>query len=322
MRILIALIALVGFCLSCDGGGGGAATDTGGGVDAAPQPADTAGEVAGADTGGEDLGTPDAGPGYEIPAPTELAGWVRVIEQVDLDGSLQYAMIDAMLWATPLPTTQERVDQAGDCVVLDGERMVGWLCDPECAWGEAACIDGECVDYPAPAPTGKISLSGLTEPINLSPTAMGHYTVGGLPEDLFIPGAVVSMTSEGGDTPALDLSAMGVENLVVDLATSHFEPGEDAVFHWTAGTDPAARIQFLLQTGWHGATSTTTIWCETADDGELVIPASLTAQFDIPGCGECEGSFIRRFTRDWVDAPGGPVELFVASQIWFVPWWE
>ncbi len=316
---LLFSLALTLALASCDGGNGGAAApedttpgaDTIAGVDTQP------------DTGvGEDTPGVDAGLPPDTPAPTELSGWIRVMEHMGEEGSVEYATVDAKLWATPLPTTQERVDAAGDCVVLDGERMVGWLCDPECPWGEAACIDGACVPNPAPAPSGVMTLDGLKVAVTLTPTALGAYTVTDLPDDLFDGGDAVHLTSEGGDTPALDLSASGVEDIVADVWGVHFESGEDAVFTWEPGADPDARIQLLLQTGWHGATSTTTIWCETEDDGELVVPASLTAQFQIPSCGECEGSYIRRFSRETVDFGAGPIELMVASQRWFVPWWN
>ena len=89
---------------------------------------------------------------------------------------------------------------------------------------------------------------------------------------------------------------------------------------WTASTQ-AGSIQILLDTGWHGADALTTIWCETEDDGELVIPATVTERFAIPSCGECELSRARRITRDVVDFGAGPVELLVGSEYRFVAWW-
>ena len=134
--------------------------------------------------------------------------------------------------------------------------------------------------------------------------------------------AAVKVSATGGElTPEFSLVARGVEALELHPDKYHFEPGDDATIAWTAGTDPAARIQVLLMTGWHGSPNLTTIWCETKDDGELMIPAALTEDFPIPSCGECEGSFISRFTRDTVDFGNGPIELFVASRHWFVAWW-
>ena len=77
----------------------------------------------------------------------------------------------------------------------------------------------------------------------------------------------------------------------------------------------------MLETGWHGSPNLTTIWCESDDDGHLTVPGSMLEVFPIPSCGECGGSTMRRLTRDVVDFGGGPAELMVASEIWFVAWW-
>ncbi|MFN7144845.1 MAG: hypothetical protein ACK4YP_13800, partial [Myxococcota bacterium] len=110
----------------------------------------------------------------------------------------------------------------------------------------------------------------------------------------------------------------GVEDL--DVAPSTLVPGEPMAISWVPSASPS-RIQVLLETGWHGAASLTTIWCETADDGELTVPAALTAHVDIPSCGECEMSYVRRLNRDVVDFGRGPIELRVASEYRFVAWW-
>jgi hypothetical protein len=111
-----------------------------------------------------------------------------------------------------------------------------------------------------------------------------------------------------------------VEPLVATLET--IVPGQDMTVTWRPPTDDQrSRIQLMLETGWHGSSSMTTIWCDTEDDGELVVPASLTSQFQIPSCGECEDSTIARYTHDVVDFGAGPVELFVASEMSFVAWW-
>ena len=263
--------------------------------------------------------SPPPGP---VPNPTEWIGRVQVIEQVFENAGDNYGSVSAELRAAPLPTTQEPVLTSGDCVLLQGEPIVGWLCDEECPWGESACIDGKCVAYPDRQSTGPLTIDGLTEPVTLSVDESGSYVAGGkLPDNLFEPGSEIHVTSPGAAIPALDLQAFGVEGLVTDTSSYTIDPGEDMVITWEPGTDPHARIQVLLETGWHGSPSLTTIWCETEDDGELVVAAELTELFPIPSCGECEGSYISRFTRDFVDFGNGPVELFVASRQWFVAWW-
>ena len=261
-------------------------------------------------------------PSGPVPNPTEWVGRVQIVERVFENAGDNYAWVSVDLRAAPFPTTQEPVLTAGDCVLLQGEPIVGWLCDEECPWGESACIDGMCVPYPAKQSTGPVTIDGLTESVTLSVDNSEYHVTGGkLPDDLFQPGSEVQVTSPGAGIPALDLLAFGVEDLVTQIGSYAIEPGEEMVITWEPGTDPRARIQVLLDTGWHGSPNLTTIWCETEDDGELVVAAELTELFPIPSCGECGDSSISRFTRDLVDFGDGPVELFVASQRRFVAWW-
>ncbi len=271
-----------------------------------PKPADT------------DTAPPDDTGGYtgEAPVPTEVIGRVEVIE----DPTQGYSWVAATLRAGALPTTQVIVATDGDCSVLDGAPMNTWECTPECTWGEQSCIEGECVDWPGMAPSGDITVTGLLPgDATLEELDMGFYgTPAGFNGDLFDAGDPIRVTSPGGATPALELGAHGVEDLDVTVAT--LEPGEPMTLTWTPSSSPSS-IQVLLDTGWHGSTSLTTIWCETADDGELTIPGALTGYFDIPSCGECELSKVRRVTRDVVDFGAGPIELLVASEYKFVAWW-
>jgi len=299
-------------------------SDTAGGTDLGIElPADQTGPDGGDAAATDQHDPPDVTlPSGPVPNPTEWIGHIEIVEIVFENAGDNYARVSADLRAGPFPTTQEPVLTSGDCVLLQGEPMVGWLCDEECPWGASACIDGKCVPYPDKQSTGPVTIDGLTEPVTLSVDNSDDYVTGGkLPDNLFEPGSEIRVTSPGADMPALDLLAFGVEELVTDMGSGAIVPGEEMVVTWEPGTDPRARIQVLLETGWHGSPSLTTIWCETEDDGELVVAAELTELFPIPSCGECESSSISRFTRDLVDFGNGPVELLVASQRSFVAWW-
>ncbi len=270
-------------------------------------PADTADT---ADTA--DSGTPWTGP---APLPTELIGRVEVVELP----AGAYSRVGATLRSGPLPTTQGVVAEEGDCVVLQGALTDGWLCEPECVWGSQSCIDGECVDWPSNAPSGDITVTGLTPGTAvLEVLDQGLYgSPSGFSDgELFDAGDPIHVESEGGATPAFALDAIGVAP--VTFTYTPIETGEDMTFRWTPGD---ARIEVQLETGWHGANALTTIWCNTDDDGELTIPGALTAHFDRPSCGECGMSTARRLTRDVVDFGQGPIELLVASEQNFVAWW-
>jgi hypothetical protein len=253
----------------------------------------------------------------EAPVPTELLGGVQILEQPEDWNSVVYVEF----WASALPTTQELMAWDGDCALLSGAPTKSWLCEPECDFSTEVCIDGECVAYPERAASGTIRIEGLsTGTLTMEPGAMGAYPAQyELGHDLFGINDPITLVSTGGATPALHLAARGVEPFASVL--TDIVPGEDLVLSWTPPTTAApSRVQLLLQTGWHGASSLVTIWCETEDDGSLTVPASLTAEFPIPSCGDCGTSYLRRFTRDVVDFGQGPIQLLVAYQRPFVAW--
>ena len=274
-----------------------------------------------ADDDDDDVADDDDTGSGDAPLPTELAGRIQVIEHMWED-SVSGATVTAEIWAAAVPTTQVEVAAAGDCVVLKGDRTEPFNCDPECEPGEL-CVDGECVPYPEVAPAGTISVSGIAEEQVLEPDGSGWYPMSwDIPADLFGPADEVSVTAAGGVTPAFTMSAQGVSDLQSQPNAHGFEPGEDYTIEWEADPASPGRIQVILATGWHGSVDLTTIYCETEDDGEITISGELTGLFQIPSCGECEMSYLRRFTRDVVDGVDGPIELLVASQRTFVPWWD
>lgn len=259
---------------------------------------------------------PDASPGTPPFRPT---GWIRAIEDMTASASHR-SRIDVAMMDGPLPTSQAVVATEGPCTLLVG--ALPGLCTPSCTTG-STCIDGVCTPFPAPAPAGRIVLSGLAEPLSLAPSDQGAYPVPALPTDLFAPGAAVRAVAEGGATPAFDLAAAGVEDLESTVEDVPFVPGEDYPVTWTppSTTVPGARIRLEIETGWHGSPGLFTLWCETEDNGSLTVPASLTAQVPVPMCGKCERSTLARFTRDIVDFGAGPIVLEVASEQSFIPWW-
>jgi len=282
---------------------------------------DTGDDDAADDDAADDDAADDDTAAADAPLPTELAGWIRITESM-WEGQTSGSTVYAEFWAETLPTSEVVVDESGDCKLIVGDRTESWLCEPPCDVGEV-CIDDECVPYPEIAPSGTVTVAGTAQELTLDPDDTGRYPLlWDLPDDLFGAGDAISVTSSGGATSALDLQALGVSPLVADNSEWDFEPGEDYRLTWEPDPASPGRIQVLLQTGWHGSVNLTTILCETEDDGELTVPASLTAEFQIPSCGECEMSYLSRFTRDWVDFGGGPIELFAASRVTFVPWWD
>jgi hypothetical protein len=281
---------------------------------------DTGDDDAGDDDGADDDAGDDDSWYEDPPAPTEWIGRIQVIEVMQ-DDTVAASRVEAWFWAGAVPSSQQVVEESGDCKLLVGALTNPWGCDPPCDVGEI-CINEVCEPYPATGPTGTLTIDGLPEAVVLEPDGTGRYpAIYDLPASLTGPGDAVHVFSTGDVTPALDLTALGVPDLQCDEWSFQIEHGKDMELSWEPGPG-GDRIQVILATGWHAAADLTTIWCETDDDGELVIPQSMVDQFDIPSCGECEGSLISRFRRDAVDFGDGPIELFVASQRIWVPWWD
>jgi hypothetical protein len=290
---------------------------------ACPKPTDDSGPDGDADTDTDADSDTDADGDVDMDEAL-YPGWVigRIhVRERSWGGHSAYAQVSVELWDGLQPAQQSVVDELGDCALLDGPRIYGWGCEPPCADDEM-CVEDHCEAYPGLAPSGTVTVTGLSagEAV-FEPGSDGRYPSSyDWPADIFEAEAPITVSSTGGATPSLSLSAWGVEPLVAQVET--IVPGQDMHISWEPpGEGRHSRIQVMLETGWHGSTSMTTIYCDTADDGELTIPASLTAQFDIPSCGECEGSSISRYTHDAVDFGAGPVQLFVASELEFVAWW-
>ena len=269
------------------------------------------------DDSSDDDDTTGTGP----PIPSALTGWARAIESVGMDGEPFDADVIVELWGGPQPTAQTVVMTDGECKLLRGHYDEPDLCDPPCTPGTQACIEGTCIDYPGLAPSGAVTIEGLVQPVTLEPDGTGRYPgASGLPDDIFDSGDQVHVSSTGGVTGPLDLVAEGVPGLVTTYL-EFIQPGQEYTIRWEPAEDPTHTIRLLLETGWHGSPDLTTIWCETEDDGELVVPASITAEFEPADCGECPTmSSLVRISRDVVDLGGGPIELLVASRLSFLPW--
>jgi hypothetical protein len=192
-------------------------------------------------------------------------------------------------------------------------------CQQGCAVGY--CIaENRCVPFPEPADHGEITVSGLLAPVRFMSLPYGYIAEPEeVPEELFADDAVVKVTAAGGDRPGFTLEAEGVPALEAEIDVEgredllRIEDGVDEVIQWRA--ERTGRIQVALVIGHHGSPYEAMLVCETDDDGELVIPGSLIAQFphEETGLGQ-HPSWIARFSRALVETDAGPIELFISSR--------
>jgi hypothetical protein len=248
-------------------------------------------------------GTPDAAvgdpPGFRV----DKAGTISLIE-----GSGVYAALFDRPYDQPLPI---EIVSSGDCTVY---RRPTPSCPAGC--GADACVaDNQCAPYAVFASAGDLTITGLREPATLVPSPFG-YTMPPLPDDLFADDAAIHVAAAGAALPAFTADVGGVAPLALALSGAvELRDGEDEIIRWTSAAG-GARIQLALALGWHGAPWTDLLLCETADDGELVVPAAAVNAMPYFEVGFAQSpSWIARFRRAWVTTPAGPIEIIAASQL-------
>jgi hypothetical protein len=192
--------------------------------------------------------------------------------------------------------------------------------DGTCRVYEYPCLGqvGAC-QRPDAHSAGTITITGLATAVTLVPDPESHFygSPGGLPDDLFADDATVMATAPGDEVEGFSLTVMGVEPLVsgyVD-ASLGLVPGQPFDLTWTAGTSGAS-IQ--LEVHWanicHAGAEWYVLVCEVTDSGTFTVPAAITGALPSAGFGQC-GARLSRFRR--AVAPGGSLDLFVASSDWF-----
>lgn len=269
--------AVLVICLSaaCSGGGDDAAESgagssggaAGGGAGAAGS---DSGGSGGAGGGGEPVASgPPYGPfkveliaataaglmGTPRPARTEVSGFIR-------DG------------VEPLKSGWEMIDEVGDCQLFVPDTP---LCDPECAVGEICAPGDACMRVPAKQSAGAVTVTGLGEPIALEDKVAGNYT---LPTGLTRPyppcaeGDAITFAVEGNGHDPFMLEVPCVATLDAPEPVT-IEGGAPIELRWAAPTMPElANLHAHLEIAHHGG-KRGQLECDTTDDGELDIDATL-----------------------------------------------
>ena len=242
---------------------------------------------------------PPGGDGFRA----DGAGIVGLVETTGV-----YAGLFDRVFEAPVP---ERIAMDGDCAVYHRSTPT---CTPACSGSDVCVAMDQCAPYPRTISAGTITITGLRQPAELLWQQFG-YLMPTLPADFFADDAAIHVEAPGDAVPAFSADLGGVAPLVhAEGGLIETRDGEDETISWTAAAG-GARIQIALYLGWHGSPWTDLLVCETADDGELVIPAALIERMPYFDIGLFQWpSWIRRFRRAWVTAPVGPIEILVASE--------
>jgi Cys-rich repeat protein len=275
-------LAVLGLFVGCDAkdadnGGGGDESDTDTDTDA---DADTD-----TDPTGPDPETVELGGSCEL---AELYGYFKVESYID------YSIVDGAIADGVVPVTiLENVGEEGDCTLL---RRNNPFCDPACSPDETCDPVLGCVPYPADQDLGTVTVDGLLEEVVMEPISPGFsYFDVQLPHPVYEPGSLITLTSTGAAVEPLEMYGVGVIPLELPQPDLILARDEDLVMTWTPPGGPVRSTVYARVTvDQHGLTPIQ-LTCQTADDGELAIPASLvTALIDAGVTGFPNGLLVRQ----------------------------
>lgn len=280
------------------------------------------------DDGG--TGTPlDAGPDAPPGTAREVLGTIDVIEGTYLqpDAPPQehaFATVHGVFWSGRPARWHREVARAGDCVL---RRYTPSLCEPACSTG--LCVDTNvCEPWPTAVDAGRLTITGLTVPVRITPVSAQYYPAEQLPSELFADGASVNATLVGGGgIPGLSLTAGGVPAIKAQLPQGRLvlQPGRDGTITWTPAAG-ASRVRLTLNSNnqGHGAPYLGVIECDVDDAaGQITIPAALvdgfpeTQAWTVCAGSDCPPSTLRRYHRATFAVGERDIELMVASDYQF-----
>lgn len=287
--------------------------------------------------GGDDGSSGDPDSGVDAPDGTtrERVGRIEVLEDhwvftADAGGGeSRSARVDARFYQGREPSFHREAARAGDCVLRTHEVA---SCTPACTTG--LCVDTNvCEPWATYVSAGRLSLAGLTTPVQIDPRDNYYYIDDPVPADLFRDDAEVLATLAGATIPGMSIGSRGVPPITPDITggkvTVPFPAAAPLVVRWTPATTPTttgARVRLTLNANnrGHGMPFTAIIECDVADAaGEVSVPTALldafpdTQAWTICAGTDCPPSNLMRYRRAAEPVGDQEVELVVASSFTF-----
>jgi hypothetical protein len=266
-------------------------------------------------------GSPDAGAGGGGGSGADtLLGTFHVTLVPLLNGNPAHTEIQGRVSNGPTPAAiiLEKAGQSGACTLFTPRIP---FCSTPCG-GSAVCVaDDVCQSNPTKQDVGTATLTGLKvagggTSVSIEATN-GNYILAGV--DLLFPpfdeGAAVALTTTGGVYPALSIQALGIAPLVVPADTLTLQKDHPLTVTWTpAGAAGRSTVHLKLDISHHGG-SKGQIECDSADQGSVVIAASLVTQLYNLGLGGYNYVTLTRKTAGSASIAAGRVDLEIAEDV-------
>jgi Cys-rich repeat protein len=260
-------------------------------------------------------GDETGGEGGELNGECSLAERVGLFSVVHEEG---YSSVDGEINDAVVPTAVlEETMTEGACKLMQRENP---FCDPPCAAGEVCTQDGSCVAYPMRQETGTVTIAGIGTldnpdgPLVMEAKEDLRYWDTSLPHPAFEPGAVIRLTSTGGQVGALDLDGRGFAPIVVSDTEWVIEEGQDLTVNWEPDEASGASFYLTINIDQHG-NSPSTLVCEGPDNGTMVVPTSIIEALLASGISGFPMGHAYRRTVDSMQAGGGCIEFQVRSHV-------
>jgi hypothetical protein len=275
-----------------------------------------AGDSSPAGTGGASGAPGQAGSGGRTTSDT-LEGECDIPSRVGrftVEAQSDFGVVQGAVFEGVVPTAIPRlVSEAGSCRLLERRNLV---CTPACVGSTTCGEDGACIPHPRQISVGNVTISGLTQPTNLSPQEPGNsYFAPGADNPPFAVGSEITLTAEGeSGRPGFELKGFGSSPLGPKPSWL-IERGKGLSVLWQNGAPGArTRVTVELSVDQHGL-SPLTLACEFEDTGTATIPASVVDRLLDSGVSGFPNGRIFRRTADRIVFDFGCVDLLVGSPL-------
>jgi hypothetical protein len=192
-------------------------------------------------------------------------------------------------------------------------------CNTPCSGGEICGPGGRCMKQPTPHNLGKVTVTGLKRPLELTSVSNIYSNPPSptLDHPPYNDGSdiTLSATGDGGYGP-FSIKGVGVNKLEVPKTPIPAESGKPATITWSPPSKPvaASRMHIRFSVNSHGRVDT---WleCEVPDTGTYTLSAQLTTELFKYGTSGFPSVDLSRRTSDTAMVPSGCVEFVVQSPV-------